>query len=92
MTFPMEKDESTKLSITPDGILSAMSHFATKDEVNTLRRDMQRFEDKVDARFDKVDVRFDKLEGRIDKLMFAQYAMILGIIGSIITPVVLKFV
>ncbi|WP_440682086.1 coiled-coil domain-containing protein [Cysteiniphilum halobium] len=46
--------DDNSLRFTPDGILNAMTHLATKDEMNNLRQEVRRLEDKMETSFKDV--------------------------------------
>jgi len=77
----MEKDDIKQF----DPTLYYAMHFATREDLNSFRVEVDRKFDKIDTKFDKIDAKFEKLNSMIIAVLTTSIISLVGIVWTIIS-------
>lgn len=71
-------------AIVKSTLLAQNDHLATKDDIKTVRSEMESFRREVFAKFESVDLKFDSLESRmLRSFALMQLGTVIIILGAI---------
>ncbi len=88
--------DEMRVTITQDKLVDILMHAATREDISTLRNEvnlsidsLRKDIDRLDSRIDKLDNRIDKLDNRID----SNFKWLMStVVLAILVPIALKFI
>ena len=94
------KIENYEATLTSGDLINIIQHSVTRDDMESLRKELKADNEKLDSRIEKLDTKIDnvaeKLDTKIDKLnskIDANFKWLAGImIAGILIPIALNFI